>query len=115
MNHPQSSEIKMELKTITPEWAAQILAHNNTRNRAMSRAHVEMLANEIRRGAWDFTGDTIKLSPDGQLIDGQHRLAAVVKAGVSIQTLVVEGVSFDVVATIDTRLKRRRATHPRIA
>jgi hypothetical protein len=107
--------MKVELKTITPEWAAQILAHNNTRNRAMSRAHVEKLANEMRRGAWKINGETIKLSPDGQLIDGQHRLAAAVKTGVSIQTLVVEGVSFDVIATIDTRLKRRRATHPRIA
>jgi hypothetical protein len=109
MNHPQSPEMKMELKTITPEWAAKTLAEKNTRNRPISRPHVEALANEIRRGAWQVNGDTIKLSPDGQLIDGQHRLAAVVKAGVSIQSFVVEGISFDVFHTIDTRLKRRIA------
>lgn len=95
-------------KTITPEWAAQILAHNNNRNRAVSRAHVEFLANEMRQGNWEDTSDTIKFCPDGELLDGQHRLAAVVKTGMSIRAWVAENVPARVFHAIDTN-KRRSA------
>jgi hypothetical protein len=97
--------MKAELKTITPAMAQYILENGNTKNRPMNKHHVDSLAKEMSRGKWALNGDTICMN-QGQLIDGQHRLAAVVKSGVSIQTFVVEGVPFDVFQTKDVGKRR---------
>jgi hypothetical protein len=96
----------MEVSTevITPESARQLLKLN-TRNRPMNSAAVDRLAEEMVSGRWKFNGDTICLNGD-RLIDGQHRLAAVAKSGVSITTLVVRGLTSDVFDTKD--IGRRR-------
>jgi hypothetical protein len=99
--------MKAELRTITPQWASKILAERNSGNRAMSRLHVEALAKEMRRGKWKVNGDTICVN-GARLIDGQHRLAAVVLSGVTIQSFVIEGLSSDVFDTKDVG-KRRSA------
>lgn len=99
--------MKSELKTITPQWAAKTLAEKNIGNRALNRAHVEFLANEIRRGTWKVTGFPIVMNAE-RLVDGQHRLAAVVKAGLSIQTFVADNIPSDVFDAIDNG--RRRST-----
>jgi hypothetical protein len=94
-----------ELKTITPEWAKKILNEKNTGNRAMSRLHVDTLAKEISKGRWKVNGDTICLNGN-RLIDGQHRLAAVVQSGISIQSFVIEGLPSDVFDTKDIGKRR---------
>jgi hypothetical protein len=99
--------MKAELKTITPEWASKTLAEKNAGNRSMNRIHVESLAKEMKRGKWKINGDTICLNGT-RLIDGQHRLAAVVLSGITIQTFVIDGLSSDVFDTKDVG-KRRSA------
>lgn len=94
-----------ELKTITPEWAKKILDEKNAGNRAMSRLHVDTLAKEISKGRWKVNGDTICLNGN-KLIDGQHRLAAVVQSGISIQAFVIEGLPSDVFDTKDIGKRR---------
>ena len=100
--------MKAEIKTITPEWAARILAEKNTNNRNLSQIHVQTIAKEIRQGRWKVNGDTICLN-GSQLIDGQHRLAAVVLSGMAIQSWVIEGLPSDVFDTKDIG-KRRSAS-----
>lgn len=97
--------MRAELRTITPQWAEQILRERNIGNRAMNRKHVESLAREIVTDRWKVNGDTICLN-QRRLVDGQHRLAAVVLAGRSIRSLVVEGVSSDVFDTKDVGKRR---------
>lgn len=98
--------MKCELKTITPEWAKSML-ERNVGNRALNRIHVENLAREMKKGRWKVNGDTICVN-EQKLIDGQHRLNAVVLSGVTIQSLVVEGLPSDVFDTKDVG-KRRSA------
>jgi hypothetical protein len=97
--------VKAELKTITPDWAREILNEKNAGNRAMSRLHVETLAKEISKGRWKVNGDTICLNGN-RLIDGQHRLAAVVQSGIAIQSFVIEGLPSDVFDTKDIGKRR---------
>lgn len=97
--------MKAELTTITPEWARKILNEKNTGNRAMSRLHVDTLAKEISKGRWKVNGDTICLNGN-RLIDGQHRLAAVVQSGIAIQSFVIEGLPSDVFDTKDIGKRR---------
>lgn len=96
-----NDEIKTELKTITPAWSEKILKNCNVRNRAVNMRHVAELAAEMKAGRWQVNGDTIRISIDNILIDGQHRLIAVVTSGITIQALVVTGLPSDVFGTID--------------
>lgn len=56
-----------------------------------------------------MNGETIKVAKDGTLIDGQHRLQAVVDSGVSIESLVMRDMPIDVQDTVDTGRRRRLA------
>jgi hypothetical protein len=96
------------VETITPEAAKAILA-NNTHNRALRRAVVARYESDIRAGRWQFNGDTIRVACDGTLLDGQHRLHAVVKAETPITTIVVRGLPRETFKTLDTGVKRTGA------
>lgn len=56
-------------------------------------------------GRWKVNGDTICLNGD-RLLDGQHRLAAVVASGVTIQSFVIDGLPSDVFNTKDVGKRR---------
>lgn len=100
--------MKIESKIVTPEMAEEIL--NNSKNvftnRKIRQATVDMYAKDMKNGNWKENGETIKITSDGILIDGQHRLHAIVKCGKPQEMLIVEGISPDVVDTIDIGLKR---------
>lgn len=100
--------MKAEIKTITPEWAKFVLENKNNHNRGMNQNHIARLSKEIVAGRWKINGDTICLNGQ-RLIDGQHRLAAVVKTGIPIRSFVIEGISSDVFDTKDVG-KRRSAS-----
>jgi hypothetical protein len=99
--------MKAELRIITPEWARKVLDELNPKNRAINAKHVAKLAEEMRAGRWKVNGDAIRFDLYGLLADGQHRLAAVVLSGITIQSFVVEGLASDVFDTIDSAIKVR--------
>lgn len=100
-----TEDVEVSVQTITPE-DAQVLLKTNVNNRNLSRRRVEMYANDIKRGAWKLTGDSIKLAKNPKtgevrLIDGQHRLHAIVAAGIAVQTVVATGLQEDAFSVID--------------
>lgn len=92
---------KPELVMITPEKAIDLLEHN-THNRPLSNVHVQRIARQIIDNKWKFNGDTIKVAKNGDVLDGQHRLWAVIESKKSIETIIVYGIERDAFATIDT-------------
>lgn len=96
------------VEPITPEEAEELL-QANTHNRPLRAPRVDQLAEAMRRGEWIVNGETIKIAEDGTLIDGQHRLQAVVDSGVTIETLVIRGLPLEVQDTVDTGRRRRLA------
>jgi hypothetical protein len=80
------------LKTITPEWAENILKNHNPKNRIVNDAFVARLARDIKAGAFVTTHQGIAFDTDGNLLDGQHRLAAIVFAKKSVDMLVTTGI-----------------------
>jgi hypothetical protein len=78
----------------------------NTHNRPVRDAHVDALARDMRAGRWRMTGDSIKFSQDGTLLDGQHRLWAVVVADCTVPLLVVRGLHPDAQDYVDIGTRR---------
>ena len=74
--------MRTTLETITPSIAAAWLARNMN-NRRPNQRIIDELAAAITAGLWHTTHQGIAFDELGQLIDGQHRLLAIVKAGVA--------------------------------
>lgn len=99
------SNIVIESVTVTPECASQWLKCNKN-NRPVRRRHVEFLASEIVSGHWQLNGQPIVISENEEVLDGQHRLLAIIEAGIPVKTLVVYGISPEAFKTIDTGAPR---------
>ena len=56
--------------------AAVLLEARDPQQRRLSASHVSEIASDINSGKWLNTGDALRLSSGGTLLDGQHRLAA---------------------------------------
>lgn len=99
--------MKAEVMTVTPELAKEFLK-GNTLNRSVSNSRVTLYAKDMKDSKWTLTGNGISISKDGRLLDGQHRLLAVVKADVPVQMLVCTEID-NGVAEFDTGRKRSLA------
>ena len=85
----------MSYELITPEIAANLL-ETNSNNRKISAGTVQAYASDILNNNWDETvGVAISIDENGVLRDGQHRLSAIVQAGIGIHTWVCRNVSSD--------------------
>jgi hypothetical protein len=100
--------VRSRVQTVTPGKAAAMLAAN-TSNRPLSKAVVRSFTDAIRRGEWMVTHQGIAFDADGVLIDGQHRLAAVVEADQPVDMLVITGVDAATFDVLDTGKRRNAA------
>ena len=83
--------MKFSIEYITPQQAKDYL-ESNVVNRNISSKTVDKYANDMKNGAWQLNGQPIVFSKSGELRDGQHRLAAIVKSGTIVPMAVVRGV-----------------------
>jgi hypothetical protein len=88
---PDPSPVKAKMLTLTPRIAEQLLERNR-HNRSVSSSRVRQYAADMRAGHWAFNGEAIKVDADGQVLDGQHRLLAVIEADCSVDTLLITGL-----------------------
>ena len=83
------------------------LLEANKLNRPLSQVHVDRIAKQITEDKWRFNGDTIKISVSFDVLDGQHRLWAVVIADIAVETVIIDGIEREAFSTIDTIRKPR--------
>lgn len=81
--------MRTEIMTITPDKARDLLQRNTGNFRKLDNNRVVNYAQQIAAGEWHLNGETIKFSSSGELLDGQHRLNAVVRANKPIQCVVI--------------------------
>ena len=93
---------------VTPSQAANWL-EGNTHNRPVNQTHVERLAAEMRAGRWRLTHQGIAFSEGGVLLDGQHRLWAIVEADVTAPMRVFFNEPSDGIEYVDGGLARNAA------
>ena len=97
--------ITHKVLAITPDMAYEYLTRN-TSNRHIRQEHVDALARDMKAGRWQVTGAPIVFDHNGVLLDGQHRLCAVIEADTVIVMMVVTGVDPEAQDVIDTGIKR---------
>ncbi|MBO1076761.1 hypothetical protein [Roseomonas marmotae] len=102
------TSLSCQIETIDAEAASRYLSMGPL-PRQTSDAHVQALAADMSRGRWITNAQPICFSAAGRLLDGQHRLLAVVAAGTTIEAPVVHGLPEDAYTTYDGHQRRSAA------
>jgi hypothetical protein len=97
--------ITIELRSVTPEFAKELL-EANTRNRNILKSASRQYENDMGNDYWRFTGDPIQFDSDGVLLNGQHRLNAIISSGMSQPLIIVRGLRPEIQRVMDTGQKR---------
>ena len=100
--------VRSRVVAITPARAAELLAANST-NRPVSKAVVRGFAEAMRRGEWMVTHQGIAFDTRGVLVDGQHRLAAIIEADRPVELTVFTEVGEGTFDVLDIGKRRSAA------
>lgn len=106
--------ITSTVEHITPTIARKYLAMNNNNPRRINKNIAVSYAEDMKAGKWLMNGEAIVFDEEGNLINGQHRLLAVIKADTGIDFLVVRGIAKDT-DIFDMQLKRSVSQELRVA
>ncbi len=90
---------------VTPAIAKMWLALNEN-NRSLRSHRINAMARDMKAEEWHYTGEPIKFSRTGRLIDGQHRLYAILESGATVKLLVVVNIDDEAQMYMDTGAKR---------
>jgi len=96
---------KPKVEYITPESASDYLEKNNG-NRDLSSSHVREYQQMMSKGEWMLAPDAIAFDQDGNLINGQHRLHAIIESDTTQPFLIVRGLSPRVFEVADQGRRR---------
>lgn len=94
--------VETQIRTITPTEAEIMLATTPPGgNRHLRLSHVDTLATLIRKGHWIISHQGVGFNKMGQLIDGQHRLSAIVQSNTPVQIMVTLGLDTETLDAVD--------------
>ena len=91
-----------QVVTITPSFAKHVLTHCNKLNRRLNKKWIKFLAEAIKRGEWQLNGEPLIFSTEYDLIDGQHRLHAIVAANKELDTYVTTNIDPKTFVSVDS-------------
>ncbi len=103
-------KVYVKIEHVTPEDASKLLKLN-THNRDLRISRVKLLVNAIKRGEWKLNGDCVVLSGNGSggvLLNGQHRLYAIVESGTSVDLALMYNAMPEAQETMDSGMPRSR-------
>lgn len=92
--------MKSEIIFVTPEMAAKFL-QKNVSNRPVSQKRVDFYAKQMTEGRWKYTGEPMHISKSDKLMNGQHRLHAVIQSNTGQQFLFHFDVEDDIFDVLD--------------
>jgi len=98
--------MKIKKLVVTPDIANRYLLANS-KNRNVKKSTVIRYAKDMKEGRWkEDTGECIKISKTGALLDGQHRLLAIIMSETTVILdfiFELEDSVFDVIDTGSSR------------
>lgn len=99
-------ELEIKKQLITPSIAKELI-ERNTFNRKVSQPIVMRYADDMKNGKWkENTGETMKIAKTGGILDGQHRLLAIIKSNCSIYFHIAYNLDDNVFDVLDTGKSR---------
>lgn len=104
--------LKHTVEEIDPKKAQEYL-DLCTLNRPLNEAAIIQYAEDMSEGRWHPNGQPIIFNQNGKLMDGQHRMHAVILADTPVSMSVIRGVHQSAMDTLDTG--RRRTTRDVLA
>lgn len=110
----QYGKVAAQWTEVTAEFAARALESLNTQNRRPRESSIKRIARSMERGSFRITHQAIAFDESGILIDGQHRLEAIVRTGKPQWMLVVTGLKPMTREVTDTGTARTPADQLRI-
>ena len=103
--HFAFSEYRQERVLLRPD-DFDLLLSLNTTNRKLQRKWVDELYRRLDSGLWVFNGDSIVVSSDATLLNGQHRLHAFRRYGRPVECLICVGIDSSAWSTYDGGQRR---------
>lgn len=85
------TQIKTIVREVTPELAKELLSRNGV-NRLLRDRKINQFLHDMINGNWYLTAQGISVSKTGRLIDGQHRLSAIIKYGKGVEMMITYGI-----------------------
>lgn len=110
-----NSKMRFQVVEMTPEFAQQLLDKNHPDNRKPKSSRITQYLRDIDAGLWKLTHQPIAQCEDGYTIDGQNRLAAIVRSGRAVPVVFVTGVPRDGILGADCGATRNVADAARIS
>lgn len=108
--------MRVQTVKISPKRAAAWLEKSGARTqRSLSQRRVEKIAHAISEGQWRMTHQAIALNAKEEVLDGQHRLHAIVRAGRTVEALVAFDTPDETFEVIDSGAARSTADAVKIA
>ena len=104
--HTAAEGMETAIEEITPQMAMLWLSKNAEENRNVRETVVRRYAGEMVEGRWAVTHQGIAFDREGKLVDGQHRLRAVMLAAVPVRMLVFRNVPVGCSGPIDQGASR---------
>lgn len=98
--------LSLDIATIGPD-TARLLLGNSIGNRQLSTAHLKEICVAMELGTYrDYIYDPIRITDNGLLADGHHRLNAIVDTGITQKMMVLTGYTRDDFLAMDQGRKR---------
>ena len=95
-----AEEVEAYPMNITPDTARYMLGKMKN-NRALRPYKVKQYAREMQLGRWKLNNDALCFDKNGVLINGQHRLNAIIMSGITVQMMVCFGLDPKAYLTMD--------------
>lgn len=104
-----NSKVSFEIESIGKELATQYLATNFENNRKVRSSSVSKIVDDIKDGNFYLSWDCLAFNEEGQLVNGQHRLSAVIEADIPCLFYVLRNIEHSTVKHFDIGNKRSQA------
>ena len=96
---PAMAKAWLETSRGNPRWTSKA--------KVVDKTTVKKIADDIKNGLWNPGNGSIAFDESGALVDGHHRLTAIVSANIPVESLVVFGVKQEGLIHIDENVVRK--------
>lgn len=110
----ERAEMSFHVVNVTPELAMRWLERNHEKNRKVRAVTVKRFAHDMSAGNWPLTHQPVAFDIDGRLIDGQHRLEAIISSQASARMVIACNVPHKAMIALDQGTLRTPVDQARI-